>query len=242
MDGKIVAELAPKGVLRVGVNLGNPVIAQPDPECRDPRGVGPALGRELARRAGVAVRFVTYPTAGKMADAAKDDVWDVAFLASDPARASDISFSAAYVLIEGTYLVPRTSPLRSVADVDREGIRVAVGLKTAYDLFLTRTLKHATLVRAPTSQAAIELFLHDQLAAAAGVRQPLAAAARQHPELRVLEESFMVIGQAAGVPRGRDGAARYVAEFVEEAKGSGLVERLLRESGAGEASVAPLAR
>jgi polar amino acid transport system substrate-binding protein len=242
MDAKLVSELAPTGVLRVGVNLGNPVIAQGDPAGGAPGGVGPGLGRELARRAGVPVRFVTYPTAGKMADAAKENVWDVAFLASDPARASDIAFSAAYVLIEGAYLVPKTSPLRQVGDLDREGIRIAVGLKTAYDLFLTRNLKHATLVRAPTSQAAIELFLRDRLDAAAGVRQPLASAAREHPGLRVLEESFMVIGQAAGVPRGRAAAAAYVAEFIEEAKRSGLVERLLRESGAGEASVAPPAK
>src|SRR5438045_356259 len=138
MDRKILSELAPTGALRVGVNLGNPVIAQADAAGGDPRGVGPGLGRELARRAGVPVRFVTYPTAGRMADAAKENVWDVAFLASDPARAADIAFSAAYVLIEGTYLVPTKSPLRTVADVDREGIRIAVGLKTAYDLFLTR--------------------------------------------------------------------------------------------------------
>jgi polar amino acid transport system substrate-binding protein len=242
MDRKVVSELAPTGVLRVGVNLGNPVIAQADPAGGDPRGVGPGLGRELARRAGVPVRFVTYPTAGRMADAAKENVWDVAFLASDPARAADIAFSAAYVLIEGTYLVAKTSPLRTVAAVDHEGIRVAVGLKTAYDLFLTRNLKHATLVRAPTSQDAIELFLKEHLDAAAGVRQPLATAALRHPDLRVMDESFMVIGQAAGVPRGRDAAARYVADFIEEAKRSGLVEKLLRESGAGEASVAPPAR
>jgi polar amino acid transport system substrate-binding protein len=242
MDRAIVSELAPMGVLRVGVNLGNPVIAQANSAGGDPRGVGPGLGRELARRAGVPVRFVTYPSAGRMADAAKENVWDVAFLASDPARAADIAFSAAYVFIEGTYLVPNASPLLTVADVDRERVRIAVGLKTAYDLFLTRNLKHATLVRAPTSQDAIDLFLKDRLDAAAGVRQPLAAAARQHADLRVMEESFMVIEQAAGVPRGRAAAARAIADFIEEAKRSGLVERLLRESGAGEASVAPAAR
>jgi polar amino acid transport system substrate-binding protein len=227
MDPEARSQLAPGGVLRAGINLGNPVIAQADPGGGDPRGVGPDLARELARRAGVPLRFVTFDSAGKMADAATRDAWDVAFLATDPARAVEIQFSAPYLHIEGAYLVRDESPFRVVEDLDRKGVRIAVGEKTAYDLFLTRSLKQAQLVRASTSQAAIDAFLAGALDAAAGVRQPLLAASRRLPGLRVLEQGFMLIGQAAGVPRGRPAAAEYLAAFIEEARRSGFVERSL---------------
>lgn len=235
-------QLAPGGTLRIGVNYGNPVVAQKDPAGGEPRGVGPALGREIARRLGVPVAYVIYDNAGKMADAVKQGAWDVAFLAVDPARASEIDFSAPYVQIEGTYLVRRESPLRSVADVDRPGVRVAVGDKTAYDLFLTRTLRSAQLVKAPTSIAAVRLFRDAGLDAAAGVKNPLAAEAAKDPALRVIEPGFMVIGQAAGVPKGRPAAAAYLRDFIEEAKAGGFVARALRESGVADATVAPAAR
>ncbi len=232
-------ELAPSGTLRVGINLGNPVICQQDPAGGDPKGVGPALGRELARRAGVPVRIVTYETAGLMADAVKRDEWDVAFLAIDPARATDIGFTEAYVLIEGAYMVPEGSPIRSNADVDREGKRIAVGLKTAYDLYLTREIRHATLVRSESSKASIAQFLADKLDVVAGVRQPLAAAAKEYPGHRVLAESFMVIRQASGVPKARTAALEYLAAFIIEAKKSGFVENALKESGITDVTVAP---
>jgi hypothetical protein len=232
-------EIAPTGVLRVGVNLGNPVIAQKGEAGGGPKGVGPALGRELARRVGLPVAFVTYDTAGKMADAAKAGAWDVAFLAVDPARATDIEFTAPYVHIEGTYLVRDGSPFRGVADLDREGLRLAVGNKTAYDLFLTREIRHATLERTDGSPAAIERFVSAGLDAAAGVRQPLQAFAAANPGYRVLDESFMVIRQASGVPKGRPAAAACLAAFIEEAKRSGFVAQALRESGQGEVTIAP---
>jgi polar amino acid transport system substrate-binding protein len=233
------AELAPGGTLRVGINMGNPVIAQRDPAGGDPKGVGAALGRELAKRAGAAVKFVPYETAGLMADAVLKDEWDVAFLAVDPARASDIAFSEPYVLIEGAYMVRDDSPLRSNPQVDRAGVRLAVGSKTAYDLYLTREIKHATLVRAASSKAAIEQFLAENLDVVAGVRQPLQAAAKAHAGLRVFDESFMVIRQASGVPKARSQAARYLRDFIEEAKASGFVARALKESGQGDVTVAP---
>lgn len=232
-------ELAPGGTLRVGINLGNPVIAQRDAAGGDPRGVGAALGRELAREAGLPVRFVTYETAGQMADAVEGDAWDVAFLAVDPGRADRIAFTAPYVLIEGAYMVRDDSPLRTNADIDREGIRIAVGLKTAYDLYLTREIKRATLVRSESSKAAIAQFLAEKLDVAAGVRQPLQAAARANGGLRVFDESFMVIRQAAGVPRAREEAARYFTAFIERMKASGFVARALAESGQGDVTVAP---
>jgi polar amino acid transport system substrate-binding protein len=231
------AELAPSGTLRIGINLGNPVIAQPGDG--EPRGVGPALGRELARRAHVPHRFVTYETAGLMADAVKREEWDVAFLAVDPVRAADIAFSPPYVLIEGTYLVPESSAIQRPADADQPGVRIAVGLKTAYDLALTRDIKHATLVRAPTSKAALQQLVDYRLEAAAGVRQPLEAAARHHAGYRVLADSFMVIRQASGVPKGRAAACAYLSTFIEDAKRSGFVARALRDSGNADVTIAP---
>ena len=232
-------ELAPSGILRVGINLGNPVIAQRDPAGGDPRGVGAALGRELARRAGIPVKFVTYETAGKMADAVKAGEWDVAFLAVDPGRAGDIGFSAPYVLIEGAYMVPEASRFRSNADVDREGVRLGVGLKTAYDLYLSRETRHATLVRFDSSQAAIARYLAGEVDVVAGVRQPLVAAAKANGGHRVLDESFMVIRQAAGVPRARTAALAYLSAFIDEAKSSGFVAKALAESGVADVTVAP---
>jgi len=232
-------EMAPTGVLRIGVNLGNPVIAQKDSAGGEPKGVGPALGRELARRLGVPARYVTFDTAGKMADAVREGAWDVAFLAVDPARAADIDFAPAYVHIEGTYLVREDAPWRRVAELDRKGVRIGVGLKTAYDLFLTREIAQAELVRGPSSGAAIEAFVAQGLDAAAGVRQSLAAWAAGHPGYRVLEESFMVIRQAAGVPQERPAAAAYLAAFIEEAKCGGFVARALQESGVGDVTIAP---
>lgn len=232
-------ELAPSGTLRIGINLGNPVIAQRDPGGGDPKGVGAALGRELARRAGLPVKFVTYETAGLMADAVKKDEWDVAFLAIDPARATDIGFTEAYVLIEGAYMVPDGSPIRSNEEVDQPGRRIAVGLKTAYDLYLMRETKRAELVRSESSKAAIAQYLAGGIDVVAGVRQPLAAAAKANPGHRVLPESFMVIRQASGVPKARAEALAYLAEFIVEAKKSGFVENALKESGQLDVTVAP---
>ena len=236
------SDFAPTGTLRAAVNFGNIVIAQKDPAGGDPRGVGPDLARELARRLGVPIAYVTYDTAGKVADAVNQDAWDIAFLAADPKRANEIAFSAPYVLIEGTYVVRSDSPLKGVADFDRKGIRIAAGLNTAYDLHLSRTLKNAELVRAPTSEAALQLFLKDNsIDACAGVRNFLEAAARKDSRLRMIPDSYLVIGQAAGVPKARAQAARYLSAFIEEAKASGFVAAALKRSGA-EATVAPAAK
>jgi hypothetical protein len=234
-------EIAPTGVLRVGINLGNPVIAQKGQDGGDPKGVGPSLGREIARRLGLPVKFLTFDTAGKMADAVKEGAWDVAFLAVDPARATDIDFTAPYAHIEGTYLVRADATYRGVAELDREGGRIAVGNKTAYDLYLTREIRRATLERVPSSGAAIDLFIAQGLDAAAGVRQPLEKYAASHDGLRVLAESFMTIRQASGVPKGRPAAAAWLAAFIEDAKRSGFVERALKESGQGDVTIAPAA-
>jgi len=233
------SELAPTGKLRAAINFGNPVLAQKDPASGEPRGVSVDLARELGRRLGVPVELVIYDAAGKVFEALQTGAWDLAFLAIDPARAAEITFTAPYVVIEGTYLVPADSPLRTIQDVDRDGVRVAVGNKSAYDLYLTRTLKRAQLVRAPTSPGALDVFLRDKLEAAAGVKQPLLQFAKTHPNVRVMEGRFMVIEQAMGTPKGREAGARYLREFIEEMKASGFVARGLEKSGQGDATVAP---
>jgi len=233
------SELAPTGALRAAINLGNPVLAQSDPATGEPRGVSVDLAQQLGRRLGVPVKLVTFDAAGKVFDALKTKAWDVAFLAIDPARAAEIAFTAPYVVIEGTYLVRTESPLRTIQDVDRDGVRVAVGNKSAYDLYLTRTLKRARLVRVPTSPAAIEIFLKEKLEAVAGVKQPLVRFAQTHPNVRVMDGSFMAIEQAVGTPKGRDAGTRYLRAFVEEMKASGFVAQSLERSGQGDATVAP---
>ncbi len=236
------SEFAPNGTLRAGVNFGNIVIAQKDPAGGEPRGVGPELARELARRLGVPIAYVTYDTAGKMADGVKEGAWDVAFLAVDPARATEIGFSAPYVQIEGTYLVKRDSPLKRLEDFDRKGLRIAVGRGAAYDLYLTRALKNAELVRVETSQVAMDELAAGRVDAAAGVKNALAVFAGKDPGLRVLDTSFMVIGQAAGVPRARENATSYLRTFIEEAKATGFVADALKKSGVADAAVAPAAK
>ena len=242
-DDALKNAFAPTGTLRAAVNFGNIVVAQKDSAGGDPRGVGPDLARELARRLGVPIRYVIYDNAGKVADAVKDDAWDVAFLAADPKRANEIAFSAPYVLIEGTYLVRKDSALVRLQDFDRPGVRIAVGKNTAYDLYLARELKNAQRIQADTSEAAVQQFRRERLDAAAGVRNYLVAAAREDPGLRVIGESYMVIGQASGVPKPRGAnAARYLADFIEEAKASGFVERALAASGVRDVTIAPPAR
>lgn len=235
------SDLAPTGKLRAAVNFGNPILAARDPSTGEPRGVSVDLSRELARRLGVPVQFVTYDAAGKVVEGLKSGAWDVAYVAIDPARAVDISYTAPYVVIEGAYLVPQGSPIRSNADVDREGVRVAVGAGSAYDLFLARNLKHAKIVRAPTSPAVTDMFVAQKLEVAAGVKQQLEADARRIPGLRLLEGRFMVIHQAMGTPRGREAGAKYLREFVEEMKASGFVAQALERHRVQGASVAPSA-
>ena len=232
----IVRDIAPNGRLRAAMNYGNTVLVQHGSE---PRGVSPDIARELARRLGMPLDFIPYDAAGKVSADATRGVWDIAFLARDPERAKDIQFTAPYVVIEGAYLVPDNSPLKTNEDVDRAGVRISVSRASAYDLYLSRTIKQATLVRAPSPPASIELFAKERLEAVAGVKQPLVAYAASHPGYRVLPGRFMVIEQALAIPRGRPLAARYLADFIDELKASGFVAAALEKSGQRDAAVAP---
>jgi len=235
----VVQALAPGGQLRAAINFGNPVLAQKDPATGAPRGVSVDLAHELGRQLGVPVTLVPFNEAGRVFAALKSNAWDVAFLAIDPARATDIDFTPPYVEIEGAYLVRSDSPLHAVEEVDRNGQRIAVALGSAYDLYLTRALKHAALVRMPNSDESTAVFLKDHLDALAGVKQPLTAYAATHPDTRLLPGRFMSIDQAMGTPKGRPAGAAFLHGFVETAKASGFVAQALARSGQGDATVAP---
>jgi polar amino acid transport system substrate-binding protein len=237
-----IADLAPGGNLRAAINFGNPILATKDATSGQPRGVSVDLLRALAQRLGVAVELVQFESAGKVVEAARAGVWDVAFVAIDPARAQDMLQSPPYLMIEGAYLVTADSPIRRNEDVDRPGTRIAVGKGSAYDLYLSRELKNAQLVRAPTSPTVTDLFVAQKLDVAAGVKQQLQADAKRYPGLRLLDGRFMVIHQAMATPQGRDAGARYLHEFVEAMKSSGFVAQALARHGIEGATVAPPAQ
>jgi polar amino acid transport system substrate-binding protein len=241
-DPEAARSLAPSGTLRAAINFGNPVLAQRDPASGEPRGVSADLAREVSQRLGVPLQFVPFNGAGFVTDAVKSGAWDIAFLAIDPGRAEGISFTPPYVVIEGAYLVPQSSPLRSVEDVDRPGVRVMVDNGSAYDLFLQRALKQAKLVYPPAGRRAGEYFLQAPVEVLAGVRSPLAQMAQAHKELRLIPGRFMEIDQAMGTIKGRDPGLAYLTRFVEEMKASGFVAHSLAASGQADAEVAPPAQ
>jgi polar amino acid transport system substrate-binding protein len=239
-DTTLLKAFAPTGKLRASINLGNPILAHKNPETGAPGGVSVDLARELAARLGVEVEYVVFETAAKSVDAVTTEAADIGFFAIDPVRGAGIAFTAPYVLIEGFYLVRDGSPVTRNADVDQSANRVVVGKGSAYDLFLTRELKHAQIVRAPTSQAVVDTFLAEGIEVAAGVKQQLEADSAGKPGLRLLDERFMVIQQAMGIAKGRDAAAaEYLRAFVEEAKRSGFVGEALARHRVDGASVAP---
>ena len=236
------ADLAPTGKLRAGINYTNVILAAKDKATGESRGVAIDLAREVAQRLGVPVEIVAYDSVGAMVDAAKTNAWDIAFLGSEPAREAVISFTAAYLEIEATYLVPGPSLLRAAADVDRDGVRVAAPARANYELFLSRSLKHARLVSAPNADTAFDLLVTGQVDALAGLTQGLIGLAEKLPGSRMLDGRFMAVQQSIGVPKGRDAGLAYLRGVVEDAKASGLVARAIEKTGARGVSVAPKAR
>ncbi|MEJ8856540.1 ABC transporter substrate-binding protein [Variovorax robiniae] len=233
-----IAELGSTGKLRAAINFGNPILANRGADG-EPRGVSVDLAREAARRLGLPVELVQFNSAGNVVDAVKSRTVDLAFVAIDPVRGADMDYTAPYVIIEGAYLVRNESSLRRNEDVDRAGTRIAVGRGSAYDLFLTREIKSATLVRAATSPAVTDLFIAQNLDVAAGVKQQLEADAKRVGNVRLLPGRFMVIEQAMGVPKGRTAAQAWLSGFIEEMKASGFVADALRRHGIEGAAVAP---
>jgi polar amino acid transport system substrate-binding protein len=236
------SELAPTGKLRVGINHGNFLLVTAGSRGGEARGVAPDLARELGRRLDLPVEFVGFDTAGTMADAVRTGAWDVAFLGAEPQRANEIAFTAAYLEIPATYLVPAGSPIRALGDVDREGVRVAAAEKSAYELFLSRNLKHARLVRTKGIDASYEAFVSEKLEALAGLKPRLLKDVQKLPGARVLDGQFTAVQQAIGTPNGRGEAAKYLRAFVDEAKTSGFVAAAIARNAVEGVSVAPPAR
>jgi polar amino acid transport system substrate-binding protein len=228
------ADLAPSGTLHVGINFSNILLTARDPVTRAPSGVALDLAHEFGKRLGVPVKIMSYESAGALAESAGKGEWQLGFLAIEPKRANEITFTAAYVEIEATYLVPPNSPIKSIEEVDRPGVRISVTGKAAYDLYLTRTLKHATLFRTEGADATFKQFVAEKMDALAGLKSQL-------PGSRILPGRFTAVMQAAGTPRGHDAGARYLAEFIEEMKASGFVARAIEKHKIRGLTVAPAA-
>ena len=223
----VARDLAPTGVLRAAINLGNPVLAQGTPDA--PSGITVDIAREVARRLGLPVETLCFDAARRSFEALTSGAADVCFLAREPAREAEVAFTEPYVVIEGVYAVPQGSPVTRPADVDREGVRVGVKRGSAYDLFLTRTLTSAQVVR---GDEAVDVFRAGGLEVLAGIRQPLAAYVADHPDLRLVEERFMQIQQAVGTtPDRRPATIAFLRDLVEELKASGFVADSLRRAG-----------
>lgn len=237
---EIIKSFTPTGKLRASINLGNPILANKDQSTGQPFGVSVDLANEFAKLLGVDIELVVFDAAGKSVEAVKNEEADIGFFAIDPLRGEGISFTAPYVLIEGSYLVRNESPIRTNEEVDNSDHIVTVGKGSAYDLFLTRELKNAKILRAPTSPTVVDVFIEQNLDVAAGVKQQLESDTLRFPGLRLLPGRFMVIQQAMGTPKSRgDAAAKLLANFVEEMKGSGFVAKSLIKHGIQGASVAP---
>jgi polar amino acid transport system substrate-binding protein len=241
MSPEIIAELAPTGVLRAAINLSNFLLVTGKSPSGDPEGVAPDMARQVARRLGVEVKYFTFKSPGELADAASENVWDIGLIGAEPQRAEMIAFTPAYCEIEASYLVPAGSSLRSIADVDVSGVRIAVTGRAAYGLWLERNVKHATLMRGDTLDSAFEQFAHDKLEALAGLRPRLLADLAKLPGARILDGKFMAVQQAIGTPRKNKAAPAFLRGFVEEAKASGLVARLIEQHKVKGLSVAPAA-
>ena len=239
MTEDVVAELAPTGTLRAAINMANFLLVTGRSASGDPQGVAPDMARAVADRLGVAITYVPFAKPSGLAEAATAGVWDIGLIGAEPARAATIAFTAAYAEIEATYLVPADSALASIADVDRPGIRIATNGGSAYDLWLTRNLKHAELVRAPSIDASFDVFVDQGLDALSGLRTRLMADAEKLPDARVLDGRFTAVQQAIGTPRANTAAAAFLQAFVADAKRSGLVADLIARHEVRGLSVAP---
>jgi polar amino acid transport system substrate-binding protein len=239
MSKEVIAELAPTGVLRAGINLSNFLLVTGRTPTGDPQGVAPDMAAEIARRLGVPVKLVPFKSPGELADAANTNVWDIGLIGAEPQRAETIAFTPAYVEIEATYLVPAGSAIKSIAEVDKPGIRIAVTGRSAYGLWLDRNIKQATLVRSDTLDSALDQFTKEKLDALAGLRPRLLSDVTKLPGARILDGQFSAVQQAVGTSRKNTAAAKYLRDVVEDAKKSGFVASLIKRHNVVGLSVAP---
>jgi polar amino acid transport system substrate-binding protein len=239
MNDKIRAQLAPTGVLRAGINLSNFLLVTGRSESGEPTGVAPDMAREIATALGVPVKYVTFKSPGELGDQVGKDVWDIGLIGAEPQRAEKIQFTAAYVEIEATYMVPEGSPIKSIADVDRKGVRIAVSARSAYDLWLVNNIRNATLVQVSGLDAAYEKFMSDKLEVLAGLRPGLLKDVEKAPGLKILDGKFTAVQQAVGTAKANVEAAAFLADFVEKAKKSGMVQNFIDRHRVKGLSVAP---
>ncbi len=233
-------ELAPAGVLRAGINMSNFLLVTGKTPEGDPDGVSPDIARAVADRLGVPVKFVPFKSPGELADAAVEDVWDIGNIGAEPERAKNIAFTAAYVEIEATYMVPAESPIQSIDEVDRDGVRIAVSARSAYELWLSDNVKHAQLVMAQGLGASFDAFVEQKLEALAGLRPRLVDDVKKLPGARILDGRFTAVQQAIGTKPDREAGAAFLREFVEEAKANGFVASLIEKHRVtGRLTVAP---
>ena len=235
----VLSQLVPTGTLRAGINMANKLLVTGETLSGDPDGVGPDFAAKIAGHLDVPITYVPFSSPGELADAVEDDVWDIGLIGAEPTRAEKIVFTAAYVEIEATYMLPAGSVLQSIEEVDQPGIRIAVSERSAYDLFLTRNLKHAELVRAKGLPGAMKLFLNEKLDALAGLRPLMIQGLPDIPGARILDGRFTAVQQAVGMAKANDAAAALLSDFVEVSKEGGLVARLIEKHGViGKLSVA----
>lgn len=233
-----IAELAPGGKVRAGVNLSNFLLVTGRGARGEPQGISPDLAAAIAERLGATVEYVTYETPAKLADAAGSNAWDIGLIGAEPQRAESIAFSKAYLEIEATYLVPPGSPIKSIAEVDREGVRVVAMRGSAYGLWLDRNLRHATIVHASSIDDSYTRYVDEGAEALAGLRPRLISDVGKRPGSRILDGRFSAVQQAVGTPKPRAAGAAFLAAFIEEAKASGLIAQLIRKHGVNGVSVA----
>lgn len=239
MNDKVRAQLAPTGVLRAGINLSNFLLVTGRSESGDPTGVAPDMAREIATALGVPVKYVTFKSPGELGDQVGKDVWDIGLIGAEPQRAEKIQFTAAYVEIEATYMVPEGSPIKSIADVDKKGVRIAVSARSAYDLWLVNNIRNATLVQVNGLDAAYEKFMSDKLEVLAGLRPGLLKDVEKAPGLKILDGKFTAVQQAVGTAKANVEGAAFLADFVEKAKKSGMVQSFIDRHKVKGLSVAP---
>ena len=239
MTQSLKSELAPHGVLRAAINLSNFLLVTGRSPSGDPEGVAPDMARAIAERLGVPVTYLTYKTPGELADAAMTDTWDIGLIGAEPERAEKIAFSPAYAEIEATYMVPPGSPVRAIEHVDQAGVRIAVTARTAYDLWLTRHITRAELVRSISLDSAFEQFVAQELEVLAGLRPRLMSDVQRMPGARILDGRFTAVQQAVGTARGNTASIAFLSNFVEEAKILGAVAAMIARHRVLGLSVAP---
>ena len=239
MYEKAKAELAPTGVLRAGINLSNFLLVTGRAADGNPEGVSPDMAHAIADKLGVPVQYVPFKTPGELADQAENNVWDIGNIGAEPQRAQKIFFTAAYCEIEATYMVPAGSPIKSIADVDKKGVRIAVTARAAYCLWLENNIKNATLVQVTGADGAYNKFVDEKFEVMAGLRPGLIKDVEKLPGARILDGKFSAVQQAVGTPKKNTAGAQFLVEFVEEAKKSGLVASFIAKHKVKGPSVAP---